>query len=116
MAIRQRIGLRQVRALRPGQTVWDASLSGFGARRQKSDAVSYVYIIALEKGGNAGTRLAGMVRPGHLRARAKRRSASSGDVAHSPIRLGEKRTARSAQTVSKLCDLYLADAVDGRLW
>src|SRR6516164_6344120 len=37
MAIRQRIGLRQVRALKPGETVWDASLSGFGARRQKSD-------------------------------------------------------------------------------
>ena len=34
MGERQRIGLREVRALRPGETVWDAMVPGFGARRQ----------------------------------------------------------------------------------
>ncbi len=115
MAIRQRIGLRQVRALRPGQTVWDASLSGFGARRQKSDAVSYVLYYRTGEGrqrwytiGRHGAPWT----PESAREEAKR---LLGDVAHKSDPAGEKRTARSAQTVSELCDLYLADAVDGRL-
>src|SRR5258705_11632829 len=50
MAIRNRIGLRQVRALKPGQTIWDPSVSGFGARRQKSDAVTYVLFYRTKEG------------------------------------------------------------------
>jgi hypothetical protein len=46
----ERIGLRQVRALGSGETIWDASLSGFGARRQKSSAVSYVLFYRTKEG------------------------------------------------------------------
>jgi hypothetical protein len=38
---RKRIGLREVRALRPDEIVWDAAVAGFGARRQKGSAISY---------------------------------------------------------------------------
>src|SRR5471032_1438041 len=38
----KRIGLRQVRALAPAETVWDAAVPGFGARRQSGNAVAYV--------------------------------------------------------------------------
>src|ERR1700674_3897883 len=38
----KRIGLREVRALGPAETVWDAAVPGFGARRQKGQAVAYV--------------------------------------------------------------------------
>src|SRR5437016_6033010 len=41
MAERKRIGLRDVRGLKLGAIIWDASVAGFGARRQKGDAVSY---------------------------------------------------------------------------
>src|SRR5215471_1367936 len=41
MGERQRIGLREVRALRPGETMWDTTVSGFGARRQTGTAVSF---------------------------------------------------------------------------
>src|SRR6516225_2416424 len=41
MGERQRIGLREVRALRPGETVWDAMVPGFGARRQTGPSVTY---------------------------------------------------------------------------
>ena len=41
MAERGRIGLREVRALGPGQTIWDSDVTGFHARRQKSAAVTY---------------------------------------------------------------------------
>jgi hypothetical protein len=50
VAKRSRIGLRHVRVLRPGETIWDSSLSGFGARRQKSDAVSYVLFYRTREG------------------------------------------------------------------
>ena len=50
MANRQRIGLRQIRALQPGRTIWDASLPGFGARRQHSQAVSYVLFYRNNRG------------------------------------------------------------------
>ncbi|MDD2704960.1 MAG: integrase arm-type DNA-binding domain-containing protein, partial [Acidocella sp.] len=41
MAEKVKIGLREVRALQPGQTIYDAAVPGFGARRQK-DSVQYV--------------------------------------------------------------------------
>ena len=50
MTVRSRIGLRQVRSLKPGETIWDRSLIGFGARRQKSDAVAYVLFYRTKDG------------------------------------------------------------------
>ncbi|MGB3745188.1 MAG: Arm DNA-binding domain-containing protein [Xanthobacteraceae bacterium] len=41
MEKRGRIGQRHIKALGPDQTIWDSAVSGFGARRQKSDARSY---------------------------------------------------------------------------
>jgi integrase len=115
MAIRNRIGLRQVRALKPGQTIWDASLAGFGARRQKGDAVSYVLFYRTLEGrqrwftiGKHGAPWT----PDEARDEAKR---LLGDVTRKADPAAEKRAARKAQTVSELCDLYLADAEAGRL-
>jgi integrase len=115
MAIRNRIGLRQVRALKPGQTIWDASTPGFGARRQKGDAVSYVLFYRTREGrqrwftiGKHGAPWT----PEQARDEARR---LLGDVAHKGDPAAEKRAARNAQTVSELCDLYLADAESGRL-
>jgi integrase len=115
VAIRQRIGLRQVRALKPGDTIWDASLSGFGARRQKSEAVSYVLYYRTAEGrqrwytiGRHGAPWT----PDTAREEARR---LLGDVAHKADPAADKRAARNAQTVSELCDLYLEDAESGRL-
>src|ERR1700760_883976 len=44
MKARTRIGLREVRQLGPGEVVWDAAVPGFGARRQRSEAVAYVLL------------------------------------------------------------------------
>src|SRR5438552_16456105 len=41
-ANRKRIGLREVRALGNDDIVWDTAVTGFGARRQKGDAVTYL--------------------------------------------------------------------------
>ena len=42
MSERGRIGLRDVRALGPGDVIWDAGVPGFGARRQKGAAIAYI--------------------------------------------------------------------------
>ena len=115
MTVRSRIGLRQVRSLKPGETIWDRSLIGFGARRQKSDAVAYVLFYRTKDGrqrwftiGKHGAPWT----PDTAREEAKR---LLGDVAHQRDPAAEKRAARNAQTVAELCDLYLADAETGRL-
>jgi hypothetical protein len=50
MTDKERIGLRQIRALEPGETIWDAALPAFGARRQRSNTVSYVLFYRTKEG------------------------------------------------------------------
>jgi integrase len=107
--------LRQVRALKPGETIWDASLSGFGARRQRGNAISYVLFYRTKEGrqrwftiGRHGAPWT----PDSARDEARR---LLGDVANNVDPAADKRAARNAQTVSELCDMYLEDAEAGRL-
>jgi hypothetical protein len=44
------IGLKNVRALQPGQIIWDDKVAGFGARRQKGPAVAYVLFYRTKEG------------------------------------------------------------------
>jgi integrase len=114
--MRQRIGLRQVRALRPGEIIWDASVVGFGARRQRSEAVTYVLFYRTREGrrqrwvtiGRHGAPWT----PDTAREEARRLLAK---VVDGQDPSADKRAARHAATVSELCDFYLADAAAGRL-
>ena len=115
MATKQRIGLRQVRALKPGKTIWDPSLSGFGARRQKGEAISYVLFYRTLEGrqrwftiGRHGAPWT----PETARDEAKR---ILGEVARNADPAADKWAKRNAKTVAELCDAYLADATAGRL-
>ncbi len=66
MATKQRLGLRQVRALKVGDLVWDPSVPGFGARRQQGEAIAYVLKYPDQgEAASAGTRLAGTALLGH---------------------------------------------------
>jgi len=115
MAKRKRIGLREVRALKCGETIWDESLPGFGARRQKSDAVSYVLFYRNARGrqrwhtiGRHGAPWT----PDEARDEAKR---LLGKVVDGADPVAEKISGRNAATVAELCDLYLSDAEAGRV-
>jgi integrase len=115
MASRRRIGLRDIRNLTPGQVIWDASVSGFGARRQKGAAVSYMVFYRTQEGrqrwhtiGRHGAPWT----PDTAREEARR---LLGDVARGDDPASTKRSKRQAKTVAELCDLYLADAEAGRL-
>jgi integrase len=112
---RKRIGLREVRALGPGGEIWDAAVPGFGARRQKGEAVSYVLMYRTREGrqrrytiGRHGAPWT----PDGAREEARR---LLGEVVKGADPAADKREAREATTVAELCDLYLADAEAGRL-
>jgi hypothetical protein len=110
-----RIGLREVRALAPGGTLWDTTVTGFGARRQKSAAVFYHLKYATQAGrqrwhviGKHGSPWT----PDEARTEALR---LLGDVARGLDPAAAKRSKRFGDTVGDLCDRYLADAESGRL-
>jgi integrase len=115
MATRRRVGLREVRNLQPNQIVWDMAVPGFGARRQLSDAVSYVLFyrnsVGRQRWFTIGRHGAPWT-PETAREEAKR---LLGKVAQNADPAAEKHKKRSAKTVAELCDLYLADAKAGRL-
>ncbi len=115
MAERTRIGLRDVRALKSGETVWDAAVGGFGARRQTGETIAYIlkYRTAENRQrfhtiGRHGSPWT----PDMARDEARR---LLGEVAKGSDPAADKQTRRKAETVNELCDLYWADAEAGRL-
>lgn len=118
MAEPKLIGLREIRALAPGATVWDAgkgAVAGFGARRQTGDGVAYFLKSRTAEGrqrwhtiGRHGAPWT----PETARTEAKR---LLGEVAKGGDPAADKQSKRKAETVTELCDLYWADAETGRL-
>jgi integrase len=113
--VRKRIGLREVRTLRPGEVVWDGAVAGFGVRRQRGAVASYILLYRTEEGrqrwqtiGRHGSPWT----PVTARAEAQR---LLGEVKKGGDPAAAKRTKRQAKTVSELCDLYFADAQAGQV-
>src|SRR5215472_14730977 len=111
---RKRIGLREVRALTPGEIVWDGAIAGFCARRQRGPAVTY-YVKYRTANGRQRWQVIGrhgVLTPDEARVKAK---AILGTVVNGADPAAEKRAARKATTVAELCDAYFGDAEAGRL-
>lgn len=111
-----RIGLRHVRGLGPGQTIWDGAVMGFGIRRQQGDVVSYVLqyrhegrrrLYTIGKHGSPWT-------PEMARSEALR---LLGEVVRGGDPAAERQARRAARstTLADLCDRYVEDAEAGRL-
>jgi integrase len=113
MGERERIGQRHIKALQPGQVVWDSAVIGFGARRQRSEAVSYFVFYRTVEGRQRwqtiGRHGAPWV-PDTARDEARR---LLGEVARGKDPAGQKLAIRKAVTVGELCDRYMADAKAG---
>jgi integrase len=111
-----RIGIRQIEALRPGETIWDSAVIGFGARRQRSEAVTYHLFYRTAEGRRQRWHTIGRHgapwTPDEARKEARR---VLGRVAAGSDPGADKQTRRKAQTVAELCDAYLADAEAGRI-
>lgn len=112
---KQRIGLRQVRALKPGTTFWDPTLPGFGARRQKGEVVSYVLFYRTREGRQRWFTLGRHGAPWTPETAREEARRLLGEVANKGDPAADKRAKRNAKTVAELCDSYLADAKAGRL-
>jgi integrase len=118
---RRGITLQSVRALALNSTVWDGTISGFGARRQLSDVITYFLKYRTADGrqrwytiGRHGSPWTpDTARQAALRLLGEITGASTDGVKSDPA-LG-KETARTAPTVNKLCDLYLEAVESGRL-
>jgi integrase len=112
------ITLKTIAAIPPGKTIWDegkGSVTGFGARRQRGQGVSYVlkYRTAdsRQRWHTIGRHGAPWT-PDMARDTARR---LLGEVAKGTDPAGQKQESRKAKTVSGLCDGYLADAEAGRI-
>jgi integrase len=115
MGERQRIGLREVRKLAPGQIVWDSAVPAFGARRQKGEAVNYVLFYRTNEGRQRWVtigRHGAPWTPDMAREEAKR---LLGEVVTGGDPAAAKSAKRSAATVADLCEQYFAEAEAGRL-
>jgi integrase len=113
--MRKTIGLREVRALEPGQTVWDAAVTGFVARRQKSEAVTYLVFYRTADGRQRWYRIGRHGAPYTPETARREARRILGEVVKGTDPAAEKRAKRKAATVAELCDSYLADADAGRL-
>jgi integrase len=112
---KRQIGLREVRALGPGEEIWDAAVAGFGARRQKGDAVSYVLMYRTPEGRKRRFTIGRHGAPWTPETARKEAQRLLGDVVKGADPAADKREVREAMTVAELCDQYLADATVGRL-
>jgi integrase len=112
------ITLNTVASLPAGQTIWDdgkGAVAGFGARRQKGNAVSYVVKYRTADGrqrwhtiGRHGAPWT----PDLARAEARR---ILGDVTKGLDPAAVKQEARKAATVAELCDAYIEAVEAGRV-
>ena len=112
------ITLKSIASLRPNSTIWDTGkggVPGFGARRQKGEAVAYFLKYRTAAGrqrwhtiGRHGAPWT----PDMARAAARRLLV---EVAGGADPAGQKQDERKAATVADLCDDYLEAAKAGRV-
>ena len=115
MAERKRIGLREVRALKPGETVWDSAVAGFGARRQTGDAVAYVLKCRTAAGRQRWLTIGRHGAPWTPDAARDEARRLLGEMVKGTDPAAEKHDKRKAVTMAELCARYLGDAEAGRL-
>ena len=104
-----------MRALGSGGEVWDGAVSGFGARRQKGESVSYVLMYRTREGRKRRVTIGRHGSPWTPEMARHEAQRILGEVVKGADPAAEKRKAREAMTVANLCDQYLADAEAGRL-
>jgi integrase len=114
---RQRIGLRNVGALRPGVTLWDATVIGFGARRRRGTRVSYIVVYRTLDGRQRLITIGFHGSPWTPDAARQEALRLLGEVARGGDPMADRRSRRTfaTLTMADLCDRYLDDIKAGRL-
>jgi hypothetical protein len=115
MDSKRRIGLREIAGLAPDTIIWDTEVTGFGARRQKSEAVSYIIFYRTAEGRQRVLTLGRHGSPWTPDGARKEAKRILGAVANGADPAEDMQSKRHAENISQLCDLYLADAKAGRI-
>jgi integrase len=115
--VRRRITAREVLALQPGETIWDGAVAGFGARRQQSEVVTYCLVYRTADGRKRWATIGRHGSPWTPDDARKEALRLLGEVVRGRDPVADKAARReaAAQTISALCDAYIADAESGRL-
>ena len=115
MKVSGRIGLREVRALNPGEIIWDGTLKGFGARRQTSAAITYVLRYRTSAGRQRFYAIGRHGSPWTPETARNEATRLLGEIIQGGDPTAAKTACKSATTITELCDLYLAEVEAGRL-
>ncbi|MGI3902532.1 MAG: tyrosine-type recombinase/integrase [Janthinobacterium lividum] len=112
-----KLGSRDLASLGPNSEIWDqgkGSVSGFGARRQKSESISFVLLYRNPDGRSRRVTIGryGKMTPDEARLEAKK---LQGRVATGEDPAEAKQERRKAATVAELCDAYFEDIQAGRV-
>jgi len=112
---RKRLGLKEVRALEENQTAWDATVPGFGARRQRSERIAYVLLYRTREGRQRFHTIGRHGAPWTPTTAREEAQRLLGEVVNGGDLATDKQKARKSLTIAELCDEYIADAEAGRL-
>ena len=111
----KRIGLKEVRALGAGETIWDAAVPSFGARRQKGPAVTYVLKFRTAEGRQRWHTIGRHGAPWTPEMAREEARRLLGEVVRGTDPSADRAAKRTAPTVAELCEQYYNDAEAGRL-
>jgi integrase len=109
---RKRIGLNEVRSLAPGAMIWDSGVTGFCARRQRSEAVTY-YLFCRINGQQRWIKIGRHGDPWTPETARKEARSILGRVADGDP-AAEKQAARKAFTVAELAAKFLTEHAEAK--
>jgi integrase len=115
MTEKRRIGHREIASLGPNSLIWDTEVSCFGARRQKSESISYIVFYRTSENRQRFHTIGRHGAPWTPEAARKEAKRVLGSVVNGADPAEARRLKRHAESVSELCDLYFADAKAGRV-
>jgi integrase len=99
----------------PETEIWDSAVTGFGARRQRSEAVTYTLLYRTAAGRSRRFTIGRHGAPWTPETARDEARRLLGLVAQGQDPAADKRALRSAVTVAELCARYLEDAKAGRI-
>jgi Phage integrase, N-terminal SAM-like domain/Arm DNA-binding domain len=112
--MRTKIGLKAITAIQPNAIIWDATVRGFNARRQKSEAVTFSVFYRSIEGTQRWHRIGrfGVWTADQARKEAQRVLIAR-DLGEDPS--GARMAVRQSPTVAELLDEYIADMQSGKV-
>jgi integrase len=111
---RRRIGLREVRMLGPSEIAWDATVAGFGARRQKGTAITYFVYYRTTEGRQRWHKIGRHGSPWTPERAREEAARILGNVANGGDPAADRAARRTAPTIAELAAKFLVEHADAK--